>query len=85
MSPFDQTDLVSRNRPRPRDHHQKVKPSKPKGIAFITTEVDEASGAALVSCSCGMSKFHKRRKVAEDWAERHVAKKHKGRAVWQEA
>lgn len=74
---------VSRNRPRPRDHQSKPKVGKPKGIAFIDTQVDEASGAALVTCSCGAEKFHKRRKVAEDWADRHVQKKHKGRAIWR--
>ena len=33
-------------------------------------------------CSCKWAKAHRRNKVVEDAAERHVDKRHGGRAVW---
>lgn len=52
--------------------------AKPESVlmACITLE------PGIVSCSCGWAKAHPREKILGDSAERHVDKKHQGRALW---
>jgi hypothetical protein len=75
---------VSRNRPKVRDHQRKAVSKGKSKIAFMHVETDPVTKAVLLTCSCGSEKFHKRRAVADKWADRHIEKKHQGRAIWQE-
>lgn len=51
--------------------------TQPVGIAMIT---DDPAGAIV--CNCGWAKAHRRKKVREDSAERHLKSKHGGIGVW---
>ena len=68
---------VSRNTP-VLDRQRKVSPeqwTKP-GLAMISY-----AGDTSATCSCGWSKTHPRVKALEDAIDRHVAKRHNGRAI----
>lgn len=51
-------------------------------IARISVEIDEIAGVGLATCSCGWEKWHARRKVLEDGAQRHLEKRHGGQGLW---
>ena len=48
-------------------------------FAVLSFSVDTMHGA---HCSCGWSFRHKRKKVVDDAAERHLDKQHQGRGIW---
>lgn len=64
------------NRPEVKDRHAKMAQRREVGMARITSD------EALTQCSCGWAKIHTRRKVRDDAAERHVSRRHEGRALW---
>lgn len=78
---------VSRNahpvnhRPPVRDRQTKIKGVVPSEAAK-TRLARITIGADYAECSCGWIKVHARAKVAGDAAERHVNRRHEGRAIW---
>lgn len=50
-------------------------PSKAVRIAVVRTEGN------TIGCSCGWGYMHKREKVREDAADRHLDKKHGGQGI----
>lgn len=51
------------------------------GLAVITYERDETSGAVAAGCSCGWVCWHKREKVVEDKIDSHLSRRHQGRGI----
>jgi hypothetical protein len=48
----------------------------------ISDEEDPKTKFGLITASCGWSKFHRRKKVREDAAEKHANTRHGGQAMW---
>lgn len=65
------------NRPPTSDHQ-----IKPKIDTTQRRMVRIASEHGIITCSCGWQRVHTREKVREDAAEKHVTKKHNGKAFW---
>jgi len=53
---------------------------KKVGVARIHEETNDSGSGA--ECSCGWVKIHKRKIVVQTAVDRHIEKKHKGRAIW---
>lgn len=72
---------VSRN-----DHLPKVvDPTKAREVGLAVIRIETSTGTSINagSCSCnGWVKVHRRLKVVEDAAQRHLDKKHNGRGLW---
>lgn len=51
------------------------KPRKEVGLAVLS------QGSGVITCNCGWSVVHPRKKVREDRAEQHALKRH-GKAIW---
>jgi hypothetical protein len=67
------------SRPKTEGFQKPRRPAKTKEVKVAVVK-DDPAGA--VECSCGDLKFHPRKKVREDWAERHLNEKHAGMGVW---
>lgn len=72
---------VSRNQPSTSDRHPKmIDLSKTREVRIAVIRAVEGLG---LTCSCGgWSGWHKRAKVREDKAQRHLDKHHGGSGLW---
>lgn len=65
---------------KPEGFRKRVTPDKYKAVGLARISADY--GAGVIVCSCDWSATHPRAKVLDDKAQRHVDRRHNGRAIW---
>lgn len=66
------------SRPATHGFQKPLDSGKRKEVGLAVISYIEAGGAM---CSCGWGHFHSREKVREDAIDRHINRKHQGRAI----
>lgn len=68
-------------RPETKGFQKPIKSQSGKvNIAFL--RMVSGDGGFGFHCNCGTKKYHRRRKVVETQADKHVNEKHGGQAIW---